>query len=92
MKQFCEDVLNFLRSEYSDAYEFNIERRIVVPARLIPNNENIELTVKMSPHYKLTIVNASMMCLFGCYRAGEFIEERGVYRWQKELVDMIEGG
>ena len=91
MRRFCEDVLKFLRSEYDDSYEFSIERRVVVPARLIPNNEKVELTVKMSPHYKLTLVNDSMMYLFGCYRAGEFIEERGRYRWQKELVDMIEG-
>ena len=26
------------------------------------------------------------------YRDGEFIEERNCYRWQKELIDMIEGG
>ena len=90
--KFCEDTVKFLESEYSDAYQFEVRHWVALPGRLIHgNNEKAELTIKMSPHYKLTIVNENMQYLFGIYRDGEFIEERNCYLWQKELVDMIEG-
>lgn len=91
MEQFCEDVLKFLRSEYDDKYGFDIELYRVMPDGLIRNNERAELTVSMSPYYKLKITRDSMDYLFGWYLNGEFIEERNQYRWQKELIDMIEG-
>ena len=93
MKRFCEEVVRFLESEYDDSYRFEIKHWVALPAGLInSNNEKAELTIKMSPHYHLTLVDKSMQYLFGCYRSGEFIEERNQYRWQKELIDMIEGG
>lgn len=92
MKQFCKDVINFLESEYSDAYQFEMSHFIVTPAGLIPNNQKVELTIKVSPGYQLKIVNESMQYLFSLYQSGVFIEERGQYQWQKELIDMIEGG
>ena len=92
MKQFCEEVLKFLRSEYNDSYQFEVKCWLSCPPGLVRNNEKAELTITMSPCYKLVIVNDSMQYLFGRYRDGEFIEERNQYRWQKELVDMIEGG
>ena len=88
MKKFCKNVLDFLQSEYDDSYRFEIEYRI---ARQ-PVGEMAELTIVVSPNYKLKIVNDSMYYLFGWYLNGEFIEERNQYRWQKELIDMIEGG
>lgn len=93
MKQFCEEVLKFLKSEYDDAYQFEIKCWLVCPPRLgVPSNEKAELTITMSPGYKLVIVNDNMQYLLGWYFSGEFIKERNQYRWQKELVDMIEGG
>ncbi len=92
MKQFCEDVLKYLESEYGDSYEFEIKRWTALPGGLIPgNNEKAELTIKFNRRYNLTIVNESMQCLFGWYRDGVYIGERNQYRWQKELIDMIEG-
>lgn len=91
--KFCEDVIKFLESEYNDSYRFEVKRWVAMPCGLIQgNNEKAELTIKMGPHYQLVIVNENMQYLFGRYRDGEFIEERGQYLWQKELVDMIEGG
>ena len=87
MKQFCQEVLKFLESEYDDSYRFEIEYRIARP----PIYEMAELTIIYSPCYKLKIVNDSMQYLFGWYINGEFIKERDQYRWQKELIDMIEG-
>ena len=92
MKQFCEDVVKFLESEYNDSYRFEIKRWVAVPPKLVQNPERAELIITINPHYKLTIVHESMWYLFGWYRSGEFIEERHQYRWQKELIDMIEGG
>lgn len=91
MKQFCKSVLQFLESEYSDAYKFEISHSVNI-ATSDKNNQQVELIVKVSPNYTLKIINTSMQYLFCCYRTGEFIEERGQYRWQKELIDMIEGG
>ena len=93
MRQFCEEVLKFLRSEYNDSYQFEVKCWLCAPPRLgVLNNEKAELTITMSPCYRLIIVNENMQYLLGCYLSGEFIEERSQYRWQKELIDMIEGG
>ena len=88
MKQFCEEVLKFLRSEYDDSYGFDIELRRARP----PIYDMAELTITVSPNYKLKIVNDSMQYLFGWYINKEYLGERNQYRWQKELIDMIEGG
>jgi hypothetical protein len=93
MKQFCEEVLKFLKSEYDDSYQFEVKCWLCAPPRLgVPNNDKAELIIRMSPCYKLIIVNENMQYLFSWYLDGEFIEERNQYRWQKELIDMIEGG
>lgn len=92
MKQFCEEVLKFLRSEYNDSYRFDIECHVTVPADISSCHEYAKLTVTVTPGYKLVIVNASMQWLFSLYMTGDFIEERKQFRWQKELIDMIEGG
>ncbi len=92
MKQFCEEVLKFLNSEYDDSYQFEIKCWSVCPPRLgVLNNEKAELSIAMSPGYNLVIVSESMYYLLGWYLNGEFIKERNQYRWQKELIDMIEG-
>jgi hypothetical protein len=64
-----------------------------LPAGLIlGNNQKAELKIKMSPHYSLIVSNDSLQYLFGWYLSGDFIKERNQYCWQKELIDMIEGG
>lgn len=91
--EFCEDVIKFLESEYNDSYRFEVKRYVTIPCGLIQgNNEKAELTIKFNNHYSLIVVNENMQYLFCRYRDGEFIEERNCYLWQKELVDMIEGG
>jgi hypothetical protein len=92
MKQFCEEVLKYLKSEYDDSYQFEIKCWLCAPPCLgVPNNEKAELTIKMSPGYQYVITDKSMYYLFGCYRDGQYIGERNQYLWQKELIDMIEG-
>ena len=88
MKQFCKDVLAFLESEYNDSYCFNIEYY----STLDRNKDSVKLIIESSPRYKTIIDDYAMFCIFGWYRSGDFIEERNQYRWQKELIDMIEGG
>jgi hypothetical protein len=93
MKQFCEEVLKYLKSEYDDSYQFEVKCWLCAPPQLgVPNNEKAELTIKMSPGYEYVITEKSMYYLFGCYRDGLYIGERNQYVWQKELIDMIEGG
>jgi hypothetical protein len=89
---FCDDVIKFLESEYNDSYQFEIKRRAALPGNLIANHEKAELTVRFNRCCSLILVDENMQYLFGRYRDGEFIKERNCYRWQKELIDMIEGG
>jgi hypothetical protein len=98
MRHFCEEVLKYLRSEYDDSYQFEVKcwltrPWLTSPPRLgVPRNEKAELTIKLSQGYQYVIEDYVMQYLFGCYRAGIYIEERNQYVWQKELIDMIEGG
>lgn len=92
MGDFCKSVIDFLQSEYNDGYSFKIERYMALPPEFRPfNKERIELKIDISPMYKITICDDSMRYLFKLYLEGEFLEDRKQYRWQKELVDMIEG-
>ena len=86
MNQFCLDVLEFLNSEYGDGYEFSIEK-----TKSLNAEDNIVLTIKVGRGYFIKADNRSMMFVYGCYRSGEHIGERNQYRWQKELIDIIEG-
>ena len=92
MEQFCKDVITFLESEYGDSYKFSIERHISAPPSILPGSEHAKLIVTINPGYQLVIVNHSMQRLFDLHTTGVFIEERKQYKWQKELIDMIEGG
>ena len=92
MGEFCKSVIDFLQSEYNDGYSFRIERYMALPPKFRPfNKERIELKIDISPMYKITICDDSMRYLFRLYLEGEFLEDRKQYKWQKELVDMIEG-
>ena len=93
MRNFCNEVIKYLESEYDDSYQFEARVWTALPNGLINGtNEKAELIIKMSPHYRLIISNESMFYLLGWYLSGEYIGERNQYRWQKELIDMIEGG
>lgn len=92
MGSFCEKVIDFLQSEYNDGYSFKIERYMALPPEFRPfNKERIELKIDISPRYRITICDDSMRYLFKLYLEGEFLEDRKQYKWQKELLDMIEG-
>ena len=86
MNQFCLDVLEFLNSEYGDGYEFSIEK-----TKSLNAEDSVVLTIKAGRGYFIKADNRSMMFVYGCYRSGEHIGERNQYRWQKELIDIIEG-
>lgn len=87
MKQFCEDVLKFLCSEYDDSYQFSIEYH----KALNSEKDIVELAIEVSPRYKIKLNSDIMFCILGWYRNGVYIEERRQYRWQKALIDAIEG-
>ena len=89
MKQFCKDILEFLRSEYDDAYRFEIEH---CPSKQADVHQTVELSILAGPGYKIKIKNKSMQYIFNLYVSNEYIGERNQYRWQKELIDIIEGG
>ncbi len=92
MEGFCKNVIDFLQSEYNDGYSFKIERYMALPPEFRPfNKERVELKIEVSPRYRITIGNDSMHYLFELFMTGEFLEDRKQYRWQKELIDMIEG-
>jgi hypothetical protein len=87
MKQFCEDVLKFLCSEYNDSYQFSIEYH----KTLNSEKDTVELVIEVSPRYKIKLNSDTMFYIFGWYHDGVYIEERRQYRWQKELIDAIDG-
>lgn len=91
MKQFCEEVLKFLRSEYNYTYQFEIKHQLNKPTNFLPTSAEVVLTITVSHGYKIVVTNDSMQYIFSWYVNGEFIKERNQYRWQKELIDMIEG-
>jgi hypothetical protein len=86
MKQFYKDVIEFLKSEYSDGYDYNLE-----VSRSINSTDILELRIKIGHGFVVKITNNSMHHVYYLYRQGSFIEERNQYAWQKELIDMIEG-
>lgn len=86
MEEFCEKVIEFLSAEYSDSYEFSINATLIWP-----NMYEAELLIRYSRYYKLKITAQMMNYLFSLYNEQIYIEERSCYKWQKELVDLIEG-
>ena len=86
MNQFCIDVMEFLKSEYSDAYEFNME-----VTHNVFSEPTAELSIRVGKGYAIKVGNVSMNYLYNLYITGNFIKERGQWEWQKELVDIIEG-
>lgn len=86
MEQFCKDVIDFLESEYADAYQFEL-----IAHQEINSIKHIELKIRIGSCYTKIIGNASMEFVYRKYVNGTYLENRKQYRWQKELIDMIEG-
>jgi hypothetical protein len=86
MREFCEKVLEFIKSEYSDSYDFKIDLY-----KEFGTQDRIELSIKINSTYTVKVTSDYMYHLFILYKAGTFIEERSQYVWQKELIDIIEG-
>jgi hypothetical protein len=83
--EFCKQVLDFLRAEYQDAYTFEIEYY-----ESFAVNDSV-LRIKNSGFIR-TISNEYMNYFYSLYRQGQLLEDRKQYLWQKELIDLIEGG
>ena len=79
-----------LYDEYSSINKLNDDEDMLLKI-LICLPYKVELSIKMSLIYSLTIVHESMMYIYDHYCSQEYIGERNQYRWQKELIDMIEG-
>jgi hypothetical protein len=87
MNQFCKDVIKFLQSEYSDAYSFNL-----IAHQEISRVKDIKLEIKICPAYTKIIGGKVMEYIYQLYSVCDYLDDRKQYRWQKELIDMIEGG
>ena len=84
MERFCGDVLEFLTSEYGDAYAFYIEL-----THLSPGSREATLKIK-SGNFTRSISGSYMNYICKLYYGGEFSHERKQWLWQKELIDLIE--
>lgn len=85
-QQFCKDIIEFLQSEYDDGYSFKLEAR-----KEISGFECLELKIKVGPCFTIKVGNTTMQYIFSLYCSGEYIQERKQWRWQKELINTIEG-
>lgn len=86
MEQFCKDVITFLESEYSDAYYFNLTAH-----QEITGIKYIELKIRVDNHYTKIISDKVMEYIYQLYAGSDYLDDRKQYKWQKELIDMIEG-
>lgn len=83
-EQFCKEVIRFLKSEYKDNYVFNLT------LKQDHFSSTAELKIKTGCFTKI-LVSSYMEYFFELYKTSEYIEERDQFRWQKELIDLIEG-
>ena len=87
MEQFCEDLIEFLKSQYSDTFYFDVT---VCPT--IDGLRDIELRIVMDTYSSTKTINSKVMDnIYRLYKSGLYYPERGEFAWQKELIDMIEG-
>ena len=94
MEQFRKDILNFLESEYNDAYTFRFEVWAGTPKLVngkLKCEEQNNLRIKITPQYERYINDDGVKYILNFYNSKEYLEDRKQYRWQKELIDMIEG-
>ena len=86
MANFCKQLLEFLRSQYSDSYQFDV----TVTQGM--SKVSAVLMVKYGKGYIEMLDRDLMEWLYELYLNHEYLEERKMHRWQYELVDLIEGG
>ena len=86
MKTFCNEVLAFLEREYSDGYNFKIEY-----TNSYDYGPQVELFCKYSSSFMLKVDASRMNWIYNFYISKQMDEERNQLRWQKELIDIIEG-
>jgi hypothetical protein len=91
MENFCYELIKFLESEYPNDYIFKLEKNVILPQYLKPSNAKFTLTINITPKYKLIVNDESLQYIYKVYISEEFIKERNLYAWQKELMDIIEG-
>ena len=86
MKGFCKELLEFLHNEYADSYQFD------VTVHQSMSKITAVLLVKYGKGYIEMLDRDLMEWLYELYCKNEYIEEQKMYKWQYELVDLIEGG
>ena len=86
MKTFCNEVLAFLESEYSDGYDFKIEY-----TNSYDYGPQVKLFCKYSDRFMLKLDASRMNWIYNFYRSKQIDENRSQLRWQTALIDIIEG-
>lgn len=84
MKTFCNEVLAFLESEYSDGYCFKI-----IYTNSYDYGPQVELFCKYSDRFMLKVDASRMNWIYMFYRSKKMDKERKQFRWQTELIDII---
>lgn len=87
MEKFYKELDSFIRTTYSDHFhcEWEIDSRLEMFTKE-------KLHIYYDDKYLRTISSRDIEHLLFLFAGGEYIEERQMYLWQKELVDILEGG
>lgn len=87
VKQVAKEVLEFLNSQYSDEFKFNFN-----VSYSIDGDEELWLNVCDKNGKVLKVITSNFLKYIFNISPMEYIEERKMWLWQKELIDEIEGG
>lgn len=85
-KQLAKEVLEFLKSQYNDDYQF-----IFNVSYNFDGDEEIWLSVCDKNGKGLKVITDNFLRYIFNITPMEYIEERKIWLWQKELIDEIEG-
>ena len=87
VKQLAKEILEFLDSQYDSGtfkFEFNVSYSFV-------GDEEIWLNVCDKNGKVLKVITSNFLKYIFNITPMEYIEERKMWLWQKELIDEIEG-
>lgn len=85
IKQLAETVLEFLKSQYTEDYKF-----FFIVEYSLGHGENFQLKIKDCDDNLIKVIsNDFLRFIFSLEQ--DYIEERQMFTWQKELIDEIEG-
>jgi hypothetical protein len=85
IKQLAETVLEFLVSQYTEDYKF-----FFIVEYSLGRGENFQLKIKDCDDNLIKVIsNDFLRFIFSLEQ--DYIEERQMFTWQKELIDEIEG-